>query len=66
MRPSVEMGAPGSRELEDQIARLDAAITVLERVEVLGDQARADLEAQRARRAELAATLAAVRGDTAG
>jgi hypothetical protein len=34
---------------------------VLERVETLGDRARADLEAQRKRRAELAAALAALR-----
>ena len=65
MRPSVA-AAPETRELQEQIARLDAAITILERVEVLGDQARADLEAQRRRRAELAATLASVRSDTAG
>jgi hypothetical protein len=49
------------RELHEQIARLDAAITVLERVDTLNDRARADLDAQRARRAELAAALAALR-----
>jgi hypothetical protein len=41
--------------LQDEIARLDASIAVLERVETLSDRARADLEAQRRRRAELAA-----------
>jgi hypothetical protein len=60
----VANGLPGERELQEEIARLDASITVLERVEVLGDRARADLEATRRRRMELAAALAAMRGDT--
>jgi hypothetical protein len=50
------------RELREEVARLDASITVLERVDMLSDRARADLDAQRARRAELARTLEALRG----
>jgi chromosome segregation ATPase len=49
------------RELREEIARLDAEITVLERVETLNERARADLEARRTRRDRLAAALAALR-----
>jgi hypothetical protein len=50
------------RELRDALARLDASISVLERVDRLSERARADLDAQRARRAELAMILEALRG----
>jgi exonuclease VII small subunit len=49
------------RELREGIARLDAEITVFERVETLSERGRADLEARRARRDQLAAALAALR-----
>jgi hypothetical protein len=49
------------RELREEIARLDAEITVLERVGTLNARARADLEARRTRRDRLAAALAALR-----
>jgi hypothetical protein len=52
---------PGEAELREEIARLDALITVLERVDRLSEQAQRDLQAQRGRRAELAAALAALR-----
>jgi hypothetical protein len=52
----------GGRELQDELARLDASITVLERVPSLSERARRDLEAQRLRRAEVAEALAALRG----
>jgi hypothetical protein len=54
------------RELQDEIARLDASITVLERVPALSEQARRDLDAQRGRRAKLATALAALRGAAEG
>jgi hypothetical protein len=50
------------RDLQEELARLDASITVLERVDTLSDRARADLDSQRARRAELAGALEALRG----
>jgi hypothetical protein len=50
------------RDLQEELARLDASITVLERVDTLSDRARADLDSQRARRAELARTLEELRG----
>jgi hypothetical protein len=50
-------------ELRQELARLDASILVLERVERLSEQARHDLEAQRARRAQLTAALDALRCD---
>jgi hypothetical protein len=56
----------GERELQEEIARLDASITVLEQVDALSERARADLDAQRARRADLAAALAALRGASTG
>jgi hypothetical protein len=49
------------RELQEQIARLDAEISVFGQIESLSDQARADLEARRARRDQLAAALAQLR-----
>jgi hypothetical protein len=52
----------GERELQEEIARLDATIMVLERLESSSEQARLDLEAQRARRAGLLAALEALRG----
>ena len=59
------MAATGDseRDLREQIARLEAEITVLERVETLSERARADLEARRSRRDRLAAALAALRED---
>jgi len=57
---------PGARELQEEIARLDASITVLEQVDALSERARADLDAQRARRADLAAALAELRDGSAG
>jgi hypothetical protein len=50
------------RDLQEELARLEASITVLERVDTLSEPARADLDAQRARRAELARALEALRG----
>jgi hypothetical protein len=50
------------RDLQEELARLDASITVLERVDTLSERARADLDGQRARRAELAHALEALRG----
>jgi hypothetical protein len=50
------------RDLQEELARLDASITVLERVDTLSDRARADLDSQRARRAELARALETLRG----
>ena len=47
-------------ELREEIAGLDALITVLERVDRLSEQAQRDLRVQRERRAELAAALAAL------
>jgi hypothetical protein len=52
----------GERELQEEIARLDATIMVLERLESSSEQARLDLEGQRARRADLLAALEALRG----
>ncbi len=49
------------RELVDEIARLDAEIVVLERIDTLSERARADLSARKARRAELAERLAELR-----
>jgi hypothetical protein len=49
------------RELREEIARLDAEITVFERVETLSERGLADLEARRTRRDQLAAALAALR-----
>jgi protein-L-isoaspartate O-methyltransferase len=51
-------------ELREELARLDATILVLERIERLSEQAQRDLDAQRARRAQVAAALDALRGDT--
>jgi hypothetical protein len=51
------------REVQEELVRLDASITVLERLDTLSDRARADLAAQRARRAELARTLEGLRGE---
>jgi hypothetical protein len=56
----------GEHELREALARLDASIVVLERVERLSERAQRDLEAQRARRAQLAAALDALRGDDGG
>jgi hypothetical protein len=53
-------------ELQEEIARLEATIVVLERVERLSEQARRDLAAQRARRADLLAALEALRGPSGG
>jgi hypothetical protein len=50
------------RDLHEELARLDASITVLERVDTLSERARADLDRQRARRAELARALEELRG----
>jgi hypothetical protein len=50
-----------ARELQDELARLDASITVLERVPSLSERAQRDLAAQRARRAEIAAALRELR-----
>lgn len=52
---------PTERELQDELARLDASITVLARVDGLSERARHDLAAQRTRRVEIAATIAAIR-----
>ena len=48
-------------ELQRRLDELDASITVLERIEHPSDRAQADLEARRARRAELAEALALLR-----
>jgi hypothetical protein len=56
----------GLRELRNELARVDASIAVLERIETLSERARIDLEALRARRAEIAATLAALARGSAG
>jgi hypothetical protein len=56
----------GVRELREELARVDASIAVLERIETLSERARIDLEALRARRAEIAATLAALARGSAG
>jgi hypothetical protein len=45
------------RELVDEIARLDAEIVVLQRIDTLSERALADLRAREARRAELAERL---------
>jgi hypothetical protein len=45
------------RELVDEIARLDAEIVVLQRIDTLSERAQADLSARKARRAELAERL---------
>jgi hypothetical protein len=45
------------RELVDEIARLDAEIVVLQRIDTLSERARADLSARETRRAELAERL---------
>jgi hypothetical protein len=50
-----------ARELQDEIARLDAEIEVFGRIAAPSEQARADLEARRARRDQLAAALALLR-----
>jgi hypothetical protein len=50
------------RALQEELARLDASITVLERVDTLSERARADLDSQRARRAELVRALEELRG----
>jgi hypothetical protein len=50
------------RDLQEELARLDASITVLERVDALSERARADLDSERARRAELTRALEALRG----
>jgi hypothetical protein len=52
------------RELQDELARLDASITVLERVQSLSERAQQDLAAQRARRSEIAAALRELRGSS--
>jgi hypothetical protein len=49
------------RELIDEIARLDAEIVVLGRIDTLNERARADLSAREARRAELVERLAELR-----
>ena len=49
-------------DLQEELALLDASITVLERVDTLSERARADLDRQRARRAELARALEELRG----
>ena len=49
------------RELQRRLDEIDAMITVLERIEHPSERARADLEARRARRAELADALALMR-----
>ncbi|MDX6568282.1 MAG: hypothetical protein QOH15_860 [Gaiellales bacterium] len=54
------------RALQDEIARLDASIAVLEPIDTLSDRARADRDAQRSRRAELVAALAALSAGSAG
>jgi hypothetical protein len=56
----------GVRELREELARVDASIAVLERIETLSERARIDLEALRARRAAIAATLAALAGGSPG
>jgi hypothetical protein len=48
--------------LREELARLDAEILIFEQIEVLSDQARRDLEARRARRDEIVAAIAALRG----
>jgi protein-L-isoaspartate O-methyltransferase len=52
------------RELHEELARVDASIAVLERIETLSERARADLAALRARRAEIAAALDALGGSS--
>jgi protein-L-isoaspartate O-methyltransferase len=54
------------RELHDELVRVDASIAVLERIETLSERARADLEALRVRRAEIAAALEALGGGSGG
>jgi protein-L-isoaspartate O-methyltransferase len=54
------------RELHEELARVDASIAVLERIETLSERARTDLEALRVRRAEIAAALDALAGGSAG
>jgi protein-L-isoaspartate O-methyltransferase len=54
------------RELHEELARVDASIAVLERIETLSERARADLEALRARRAQIAAALDALAGGSSG
>jgi hypothetical protein len=49
------------RQLQDELARLDASITVLARVQALGEQGQRDLEALRVRRAEVSSALRALR-----
>jgi hypothetical protein len=49
------------RELREEIARLDAELIVFGRMPAPSEQARADLEARRARRDQLAAALARLR-----
>jgi hypothetical protein len=48
------------RALIDEIARIDAEIVVLQRIDTLSERAQADLRVREARRAELAAALAAL------
>jgi hypothetical protein len=49
------------RALQEELILLDASITVLERVQSLSERARRDLDAQRARRQQIAAVLAEIR-----
>jgi hypothetical protein len=61
-RGSVPGERSSVRELIDEIARLDAEIVVLQRIDTLSERARADLAGREARRDELAAALAELRG----
>ena len=58
---SVSGDRESERELVDEIARLDAEIVVLQRIDTLSERAQADLSARKARRAELAERLAELR-----
>jgi hypothetical protein len=49
------------RALQEELILLDASITVLERVQSLSERAQRDLDAQRARRQQIAAVLAEIR-----
>jgi hypothetical protein len=49
------------RELQDELARLDAQIAVLGRLEAMSEEAKRDLALARARRIKAADALAALR-----
>jgi hypothetical protein len=55
-------GRSGVRELTEAIAALDAELAILGKVDALSERAQVDLAAKRARREQLAAALAALRG----